>query len=367
MAAVEVSILESVLAPREVTEIVDLWHRFPSYMPSNYRAPRQPLQASVTGRTSLAPELGWRHDVSSNFVRTGGRLGRRDEPRALLSARTNYFRGTYANRRTVSASGIEGFFRHPQLMEAARVLFGGRVSIPAVVYANVLLPGQELGIHTDVPEFLGASRAGLPGWFLVVMRHSKLFEDRRVPIATVIAYFGEPKGGDFVYYPDGPLGAPVTFTPHNNTAVVIDGDSVFHGVDRVEGDDSALMSLRSDARLGHAGGRHWVLRSGERRLSSYASDDLRFSVSWKAYCFADSADRSAFAAGQARLPIDAILRRLVEELCARGRLADPDHHLSDAELAELLIDEFVPFPPANPGSPVRTNEHSGESKRALRS
>ena len=39
-------------------------------------------------------------------------------------------------------------------------------------------------MHTDVPEFRGANRKLVPQWLLVVMHHSGLFEDYRMPIAT---------------------------------------------------------------------------------------------------------------------------------------------------------------------------------------
>ena len=63
------------------------------------------------------------------------------------------------------APGIEPFLHHEGFVEAARALHGRDVIVPAIVYANLLLPGQELAVHTDVPEFRGrqphsASRSG---------------------------------------------------------------------------------------------------------------------------------------------------------------------------------------------------------------
>src|SRR4029079_9894442 len=105
------------------------------------------------------------------------------------------------------ATGIESFRDHERLRQAAENLHGRPVIVPAIVYANMLLPGQELAVHTDVPEFRGANRKVVPQWLLVVMRHSELFERWRMPIATGIAYFGDAKGGELAYYPDGPAGA----------------------------------------------------------------------------------------------------------------------------------------------------------------
>jgi len=86
-------------------------------------------------------------------------------------------------------------------------------------YANVLLPGQELAVHTDVPEFRGASRKTLPQWLLVAMHHSQLFERWRVPIATGVTWWSDseqsPSGSGsqvtskgFVLYPQGVRNRP---------------------------------------------------------------------------------------------------------------------------------------------------------------
>ena len=327
-------VLDPLLSPDEAAAVVGLWHDFPGYG----------LYSNEGFATEFAPELAQRYDATVNFIRTGGRFGRTGEDTSMLAARTNYFRETYAYGDDVSAPGIEGFFHHPRLFDGARALHGRDVVVPAIVYANILLPGQELAVHTDVPEFRGANRKVVPQWLLVVMHHAGLFGEWRMPIATAISYFGEGRGGELAYYPDGPDGAAATYAPRHNTAVVLDTDSVFHGVDRVLGDDAPLGGLRPGMRLHHEGERSWTVRDGERIVATYATDDLRYSVSWKAYCFADDAERAAWAAHTDDLSLEQILGRLVADLCERGRLAGQDHELADAELGRLLIDEYVRFP-----------------------
>jgi hypothetical protein len=224
------SVLDPLLPSDDAATVVDVWLSFPSYgLYSNESAPAR-----------YAPELAQRYDAAVNFVRTGGRFGRAEEPKSMLAARTNYFRETYAYGEEITAPGIKGFFHHDRLLDAARALHGRDVIVPAIVYANILLPGQELATHTDVPEFRGANRKVLPQWLCVVMHHAGLFEDWRMPIATAVAYFGRGRGGEFAYYPEGPAGPPATYAPKHNTAVMVDTDSVFHGVDRVLGDESGM-------------------------------------------------------------------------------------------------------------------------------
>lgn len=328
------TIIDPLLTDDEADAIVALWHDFPSYG----------LYSNEGFDTAFAPELAQRYDAAVNFVRTGGRFARQEDDAELRTARTNYFRETYLYGDDVFAPGIETFAHHEHLMEAARELHGRPVVVPAIVYANILLPGQELAVHTDVGEFRGANRKIVPQWLIVVMLHSGLFEAWRMPIATGISYFGGGRGGALAYYPDGADGPAATYDPRHNTAALLDTDVTFHGVDRVMGDDEPLRLLRPGMRLYYDGDERWSLHDGAGVVGRYPTDDLRYSVSWKAYCFADDAERVAWAQHQDDLSLDLILERLVADLCERGRLQSPDHGLTEAQLGKLLIDEYVRFP-----------------------
>ena len=317
-------VLDPLLSPEGADDVVRLWHEFGSYgQYSNEGFP-----------TQFAPELPQRYDARENFVRSGGRF-HRDEDKGLLGARTNYFRETYAYGDDVFVDGAKVLMHHDALLDAARKIHRRDVIVPAILYANILLPGQELAVHTDVPEYRGANRKIVPQWLLVVMHHSGLFDRWRMPIATAVTYFGSARGGAFAYYADGEYR---TFEPVHNTAVVLDTDSVFHGVDRVEGDESALAVLRSGQRLHHDGDGRWSLRSpGGDALASFTTDDLRYSVSWKGYCFADDAERAAWADHTDDLDLDLILSVLLDDLGV-------ERPVSDAELGKLLIDRYITFP-----------------------
>jgi len=287
--------------------------------------------------------LPQRFDAAFNFVRTGGRLGLRDTDLGTLIARTNYFRETYAYGDQVFAPGIEPLYENERLVEAAKQIFDRPIVEPAIVYANILLPGQELAIHTDVPEFRGLNRKLHPEWLIVVAHHSGLFDEYRMPIATSVSWYQDTNGGEFAFYPDGIDGAARAYDVRFNTAVIMDTDSVFHGVDRVGEIDRSIPTFLPRMRLYAEGDGRWVVRDGEEEVGRYRWDDMRFSVSWKAYCFRDEAERDAWRANAKDLDIETVLDALCADLRERGRIGD--ERPPNRELAEILVAEYVKFPP----------------------
>jgi hypothetical protein len=288
--------------------------------------------------------LPQRYDTGLNFVKTGGRLGNRGDDVGTLIARTNYFRETFAYGDDVVAEGVQPFLHHQGFVDAARVLHGREVVVPSIVYANLLLPGQELSVHTDVPEFRGANRHILPQWLMVVMHHSGRFERWRMPIATGIAYFGTCEAGELAFYPDGADGPVQTFSARHDTAIMLDTDSVFHGVDRVGRPDEVPEGLDDQTTLVHEGNGTWSMVGDGEQLAAYRDDRIRYSVSWKAYCFADGAERDAWADHADDLTVEFILDTLEDELRERRVLSGPRPEVRP--FAELLIDELIHFPPA---------------------
>ena len=299
--------------------------------------------AENKGGAEIGDGLTQRHDAVLNYLKAGGMHGA-GEPVSVLAARTNYFREEYAYGTKALIEGVEPFLFHEGFVEAARQIHGRRVIEPAIVFANLMVPGQELALHTDVPEFRGVNRKLHPQWLLVAMRHSELFEDWRMPIATGVAWFHDCDGGEFAFYPDGADGPPVYHKVAYNTALLVDTDSVFHGVDRVApGDAAELPALQPGMQLNFEGDGRWSVRERDQVVAEYPWNELRFSISWKAYCFTDEAERDAWRAHTDDLSLDATLATLVDDLRSRGRItggAPPSR-----ELALMIIDEYIRFPP----------------------
>jgi hypothetical protein len=292
----------------------------------------------------LGESLPQRFDVGLHYVARGldGQGNRDDEVTA--QSRTNYFRETYAYGSDKRVAGIEPFMDHPQMQAAARDISGSAEVVPAIVYANLLVPGQELAIHTDVPEFRGANRKNLPQWLLVCMLHSGLFDQWRVPILTCVSWFGAAKGGAFTFYPDGVDGQREAITAKHNSAILIDTDKVFHGVERVENNIAELPAINAGTRLHYLGEERWELQGDGKALAEYAWPQLRYSVSWKGYCFKDQAERSVWEDHSDDLSLDAILAIFDDELQRCGLSKGP-RPAPDA-FAQLLVETYIRFPGA---------------------
>lgn len=302
--------------------------------------------------SGIGEGLPQRFDAAFDFIRTGGRLGQK-ESLELASARTNYFRETYAYGEEVYAPGIEPFMQHEGFIEAARRIHERPIIEPAIVFANLLIPGQQLATHTDVPEFRGANRKIHPQWLLVVMHHSGLFGDYRIPIATGISWFHDAAGGELAFYPDGAESAPIVHPVRYDTALLMDTDSIFHGIDRVAGEDTAqtaIAKLRGGMKLRPRASREprgeWTVETETGKpVVSFGWEALRFSVSWKAYCFRDEAEQKMWREHTDDLSVDFILDRLEADLRERGALAGP--RPDQRTFAELLVASYIRFPAAS--------------------
>ena len=329
-----VVVLDPCFEAGDAAALVDLCERFGRY---RMYGELEPLE------TEIGRGLTTRHDALMNFLRTGG-LGRTREAPEALAVRTGYFREEYAYGRDERIDGIGRFLYHEPFIEAARSIHGRAVIEPAIAYANLMVPGQELAVHTDVPEYRGANRKVVPQWLLVVMHHSGLFDEYRMPIATAIAWFHDCDGGELAYWPDGAAGRARSHRVRYNTALVLDTDTVFHGVDRiadVAADD--LPRVRPGTTLEVSGDRSWTLRAADdAEIARYRWDELRFSVSWKAYCFHDARERDTWREHRDDLTLDDILDRLIDDLRSRDRVAGDVAR--DGTLGQLLIDEYVKFP-----------------------
>jgi hypothetical protein len=290
----------------------------------------------------LGESLPQRFDVGLNYVARGLDGSGNPDQESTAMSRTNYFRETYAYGEDKKVAGIEPFMAHPQMLAAAREFSACDNLVPAIVYANLLVPGQELAIHTDVPEFRGANRKNVPQWLLVCMLHSGLFDAWRIPILTCVSWFGAAQGGAFTFYPQGPGRRRQAISAKHNSAILIDTDRVFHGVERVDNDLPDLPEIGPGSRLYFLGDDQWQLRSEQITLAEFTWPQIRYSISWKGYCFRDQNERDAWETHSDDLSLEQILDVFEKELKLRGVISGA--RPSADRFAQLMVETFIQFP-----------------------
>ena len=94
--------------------------------------------------------------------------------------------------------------------------------------------------------------------------------------------------------------------------------------------------------LGEGSGR-WEVRDGDTAIGSYTWDEMRFSISWKGYCFRDEQERETWRTGADDLRLDDVLDTLERDLRERGRIGD--ERPPQKEFAQTMVEEYVKFPP----------------------
>ncbi|HEY5656843.1 MAG TPA: hypothetical protein VIY27_03550 [Myxococcota bacterium] len=268
--------------------------------------------------------------------------------RDAIAAQSGYFQERLFGG-SFRAAGVDPFLENAAFAEAALHLYGRPIVRPVAVTANLMLPGQQLALHSDVPEFRGIPRDRDPAWLSIAMHHSGLFDDWRIATATAIAWFGnDAQDGELVFYPDGPYGRSVAVPPRHNSAIVFDTDSTFHGVDRRGDGKTDSPSLEAGMTLRFAGDGAWVLDDGAREMARYAWSELRLSVCWRAHCFFDADDERKARENTRDLSRERLLEILSDDLRARGRIGEdpPDA----ADLARTIAVEYVKFPPGAPSA-----------------
>ena len=80
------------------------------------------------------------------YIGYGGWQAKR-ETYHKLRTRTNYYRETYAYGDRVAAPGVEQFLHYDKLIDAAHQVYSDcGILDPYIVFANILVPGQELSV-----------------------------------------------------------------------------------------------------------------------------------------------------------------------------------------------------------------------------
>ena len=214
------------------------------------------------------------------------------------------------------------------------------------------MPGQTVDEHLDAPYFWGATRFQLPQWLLVTMVFSGLFTDRFVHQVQVVGYYHRwsdvaRRSGDFVYW-DRNDAVPSRMPAEPLAGNVVDGSKTVHAASIYFPDRKApALDKSADSELRYDSARdRWELVSNGATIATYATDDLRMTIVYRARCFANQSEAERFRnlPDEQYLTLDYILDTLHADLVRRGRL---DHSMPRPDalsFALLLLEEYVKYP-----------------------
>ncbi len=221
-----------------------------------------------------------------------------------------------------AVEGASTIVANPRFFDAARRLYDAEVVRPYFTYVNINAPSGQYARHTDIPAFRGVSRESHPTWLLNCMLHSGCFDRWRVRIATAVAWYYEGVGGEFTYWPDGWDGAGVTVDPPYNYGVMGDNDFMPHRVESI-GAEADYAKYGFDATITLTPDRNWVIEEPGHEPVRHGFNDVRVSLSWKAFVFSDAAEAEVHDRHLDDLDESTVVSVLAED-CARRGVSVPD-------------------------------------------
>ncbi|WP_419918856.1 hypothetical protein [Candidatus Poriferisocius sp.] len=211
---------------------------------------------------------------------------------------------------------------NPRFFHAAQRLYDAEVVRPYFTYVNINAPSGQYARHTDIPAFRGVSRERYPTWLLNCMLHSGCFDRWRVRIATAVSWYYRGTGGEFTYWPEGWDGDPVTVDPPYNYGVMGDNDFMPHRVESI-GAEADHANYGFDATITLTPDRDWVIEEPGHEPVRHGFNDVRVSLSWKAFVFSDAAEARIHDSHRDDLDESTVVTLLAED-CARRGVIVPD-------------------------------------------
>ena len=259
-----------------------------------------------------------------------------------------WFRNFWALGGKPLIEGAERVLHEPRLIAAARESFGAEVIRPLAMMTNLNLPMAGLPPHLDLPFFRGCMRREVPAWMLVPMGYSGLFDAWAVPVASAIVWFYDGEGGAFEYWPEG-LDAPsrTERPPFSNRGLMADNERMWHRVGPLgpPARHVAADGVPYAATLALAEGEGWEVRDGDATLMRFAPGEVRLSVLWKAYAFADAEAERRFESGADDLTPARVTEIFLDDLRARGEAAEPPADPAADPGWKALLERVYAAPP----------------------
>ena len=259
---------------------------------------------------------------------------------------TPTFRGHLANHSAVLYPELHDVFYNARFLEYAKSYWGAKYAKPQMMLFNVNGPcGNADPGHLDAPSFRGIRYENSPTWLCSIVGRSGLFKDYLIKTAQVITWFSHDPNSGFTYWPKGPLEKPERLTsPVYNRGVLVQNEMMVHRgeangpIERQRPEGLGFDSLFT-GEPGNSDG--WIVKTGDKVIERYHTDDLRFLVHWSAEVFEDYAELKRNMDGSDNLTPDRVFETLIKDLRSRGiPVETPTDPMHDPEFIKTLTDAY---------------------------
>lgn len=318
-----------------------------------------------------------RLDVAMHFLQTGGFNGRM-ESYEKMAARIITFRHKLLNT-ALNETQLKLIYGEKFLRKAREVCskneikhFDKKTLVTNLFQFDVIimLPGQELPMHLDLPYFWNADRRNIPHWLLILMKKSNLFNDRFIPQVQGVAWLSKHQykksqeesrktGGNFFFYPyKNESNKYILSKSEFNSAILVDGTHVVHGVERymperesppIEKNGAYYVSYNKN-------NNSWDLYDSidDRVLSSYLDNDVRTSLVWRVHCFNSEEEKLSYHDSSKNSPsmsMEDVFSVLKNTMSSKNKspiqIEDKNGML---DFFVKIIDEYAKYPKKTDGS-----------------
>jgi hypothetical protein len=182
------------------------------------------------------------------------------------------------------------------------------------------------------------------------MELSGLFKEHRVSQSQGVAYLHSwvdptKDEGSFYFYPNGTEGPATAIPPTFNTAIVLDGSVIVHGVDIFRPWQRPPKIVASDKNeLVYLGQERWEVRANGVKVADYKTTDLRISLVWRQRCFEREADVQRWADMKDFMSVHEVLGHFVEDMRKRGILREGEATPEGMDLALKIMSNYIVYP-----------------------
>lgn len=155
------------------------------------------------------------------------------------------------------------------------------------------------------------------------------------------------RGGQFVYWDSGDQ-LPHRVPPLPRAGSVVDGSKTVHAATVYQPEKKAPKIDKSNENvLLYVGDEKWEVRANGELVDEYVTDDLRWTIVYRARCFESEEKRQHFhnLPEEEEMELENVLQTLQNDLMARGRASKAQlDGLNRLDLALLLMDEYITYP-----------------------